>query len=79
MSAQFELHGAAISVALRRVAVVCKQAGIPYERVQVEWSDIKTPEHYALHPFGQVPVYKDKATGQTLYGTHRSHVPSPCI
>lgn len=53
------LRGASESTAVRRVALVCKELGIEYKLAPIPWSDIKKPEHFAIQPFGQVPVLED--------------------
>ncbi|KZW02495.1 glutathione S-transferase [Exidia glandulosa HHB12029] len=53
------LHGARESTCTRRVAAVCKELGVPYEMKLVGWDKIKSPEHIAIQPFGQLPVLED--------------------
>lgn len=55
------LHGTGQSTCTRRVAAVCKELGVEYEIKQVDWANIKTPEHLAIQPFGQVPVMEVRA------------------
>ncbi|KAH7098213.1 glutathione S-transferase [Auriculariales sp. MPI-PUGE-AT-0066] len=67
MPAAIVLHGAGNSTCVRRVAVVCKMLDVEYERKDVAWDAIKTPEHLKIHPFGQVPIAIDSEDGFTLY------------
>ena len=60
------IHGAAMSSCTRRVVLVCKELGVPYQLKTVEFSKFKAPEHLALQPFGQVPVLEED--GFFLYG-----------
>jgi len=55
------LYGFATSTCTRRVAVVCKELGIPYEFVAVNRAadEHKTPAYLERQPFGQVPVIDD--------------------
>lgn len=52
-----KLHGYAISVATRRVAVVLKELELPYELIPVDVNkgEHKSPEYKKIQPFGQVP------------------------
>ena len=51
-------HGAA--TCMRRVATVCNELGVTYTIKDVEFGPaLKTEEHLAIHPFGQMPVLQD--------------------
>ncbi|CAI2163763.1 7469_t:CDS:2 [Funneliformis geosporum] len=41
------------------VLMTLEELGVPYEFVEVDWTEIKSPEFLAKHPFGQVPVLID--------------------
>ncbi|KAF8516155.1 glutathione S-transferase-like protein [Hysterangium stoloniferum] len=55
------LYGFSLSTCTRRVAVVCKELGIPYEFVAVNLAvgEHKTPAYLEKQPFGQVPAIDD--------------------
>ena len=48
-----------------RVRWALEEAGLPYEEKLLEFGDQNTPEHRAVQPFGQVPVYEED--GLTLF------------
>jgi glutathione S-transferase len=48
-----------------RVRWALEEAGLPYEEKLLDWGDQNTPEHRAVQPFGQVPVYEED--GLTLF------------
>ncbi|KIJ32241.1 hypothetical protein M422DRAFT_783510 [Sphaerobolus stellatus SS14] len=61
------LVGHPLSTCTRRVALVAKEVGIPYEIVPVDFAkgEHKSPEFLAKQPFGQVPYIDDD--GFTLF------------
>ncbi len=42
-----------------RVRWALEEVGQPYEVRLLSFSDMKQPEHRALHPFGQIPTYEE--------------------
>ncbi|MEO7755635.1 MAG: glutathione S-transferase, partial [Dokdonella sp.] len=42
-----------------RVRWALEEAGLPYEEKLLSSGDQNTPEHRAMQPFGQVPVYEE--------------------
>ena len=48
-----------------RVRWALEEAGLPYEEKLLDFGDQNTPEHRAVQPFGQVPVYEED--GLTLF------------
>ena len=48
-----------------RVRWALEEAGLPYEEKLLDWGDQNKPEHRAVQPFGQVPVYEED--GLTLF------------
>ena len=48
-----------------RVRWALEEAGLPYEEKLLDWGDQNKPEHRAVQPFGQVPVYEEG--GLTLF------------
>jgi glutathione S-transferase len=48
-----------------RVRWALEEAGLPYKEKLLDWGDQNTPEHRAVQPFGQVPVYEED--GLTLF------------
>jgi glutathione S-transferase len=42
-----------------RVRWALEEVGQPYEVRLVSFSEMKEPEHLALHPFGQIPTYEE--------------------
>ena len=48
-----------------RVRWALQEAGLPYEEKLLNSGDQNTPEHRAVQPFGQVPVYEED--GLTLF------------
>ncbi|MGH8079632.1 MAG: glutathione S-transferase family protein, partial [Lysobacter sp.] len=42
-----------------RIRWTFEELGQPYEVRALSFSDMKQPEHLALHPFGQIPTYED--------------------
>ena len=42
-----------------RVRWALEEAGLPYEEKLLAWGDQSAPEHRAVQPFGQVPVYEE--------------------
>src|ERR1700688_1912992 len=48
-----------------RVRWALEEAGLPYEENLLTFGDQNTPEHRAVQPFGQVPVYEED--GLTLF------------
>ena len=42
-----------------RVRWALEEAGQPYDMRFVPMADLKKPEHFALHPFGKIPVYQE--------------------
>ncbi|MGO1068210.1 glutathione S-transferase family protein [Lysobacter sp. CA199] len=42
-----------------RVRWTLEELGQAYEVRQLSFSDMKQPEHLALHPFGQIPTYEE--------------------
>jgi glutathione S-transferase len=48
-----------------RVRWALQEAGLPYEEKLLNFGDQNTPEHRAVQPFGQVPVYEEG--GLTLF------------
>lgn len=42
-----------------RVRWALAELGQPYAMRLLDFAGIKTPEHVALHPFGQIPTYQD--------------------
>ena len=48
-----------------RVRWALEEAGLPYEEKLLTFGDQNTPEHRAVQPFGQVPVYEED--GLTLF------------
>ncbi|KAH7106510.1 glutathione S-transferase [Auriculariales sp. MPI-PUGE-AT-0066] len=63
MAAPVVIIGNGASTCTRRVAAVCKFVGVEYKLNVVEfadWASLKSPEHIALQPFGQVPVLTEE-------------------
>lgn len=56
-----KLHGLSASIATRRVAVVAKELGVPYELVDVNVfkGEHKSEDFIKKHPFGRIPVAYD--------------------
>ncbi|KDQ60136.1 hypothetical protein JAAARDRAFT_174156 [Jaapia argillacea MUCL 33604] len=56
-----KLIGSPVSPCTRRVSVVCKELGIPYELVTVDFSkgEHKSPAFLEKQPFGQIPYIDD--------------------
>jgi glutathione S-transferase len=52
-----KLYGSPLSTCTRRVAVVAKLAGVPFEMVPVDMrkGEHKSPSFLEKQPFGQVP------------------------
>ena len=52
-----KLVGSPFSTCTRRVAVVAKEAGVPFELVPIDFTkgEHKTPAFLEKQPFGQVP------------------------
>jgi glutathione S-transferase len=48
-----------------RVRWALEEAGLPYEEKLLDWGAQNKPEHRAVQPFGQVPVYEED--GLTLF------------
>lgn len=48
-----------------RVRWALEEAGLPYKEKLLDWGAQNTPEHRAVQPFGQVPVYEED--GLTLF------------
>ncbi len=48
-----------------RVRWALEEAGLPYEEKLLDFGDQNKPEHRAVQPFGQVPVYEED--GLTLF------------
>ena len=48
-----------------RVRWALEEAGLPYKEKLLNFGDQNTPEHRAVQPFGQVPVYEED--GLTLF------------
>ncbi|HEY0802645.1 MAG TPA: glutathione S-transferase family protein, partial [Steroidobacteraceae bacterium] len=48
-----------------RVRWALEEAGLPYKEKLLDWGDQNRPEHRAVQPFGQVPVYEED--GLTLF------------
>jgi glutathione S-transferase len=48
-----------------RVRWALEEAGLPYKEKLLDFGDQNTPEHRAVQPFGQVPVYEED--GLTLF------------
>jgi glutathione S-transferase len=48
-----------------RVRWALEEAGLPYQEKLLDWGAQNTPEHRAVQPFGQVPVYEED--GLTLF------------
>ncbi|KAH7922081.1 glutathione S-transferase [Leucogyrophana mollusca] len=71
-----KIYGLSLSTCTRRVAVVCKEKGIPYELISVDLTkgDQKAPSFTTHQPFGQVPyidddgfiLYESRAIGRYL-------------
>ncbi len=59
-----KLYGFEISGHSHRVQLMLSLLDLPYELVPVNLKDgeHKTPDHHAIHPFGQVPVMNDNGT-----------------
>jgi len=58
----FTIHGSSLSTCTRRVAVVAKELGVPYELKSVNFAaaEHKSDEYLKeKHPFGRVPVAYD--------------------
>lgn len=51
--AQLTLYGFPPSTYTRTARLVCEEAGAPY---RLEPLEFKQPSHFALHPFGRMPV-----------------------
>ncbi|KAI0260441.1 glutathione S-transferase [Gloeopeniophorella convolvens] len=74
----FKLHGVSLSTCTRRVALVAKERGVPYELVPVSFQagEHKAAPHVAHQPFGQVPyieedgfeLFESRAIGRYLAG-----------
>ncbi|CAK5271328.1 unnamed protein product [Mycena citricolor] len=62
-----KLYGFPFSSCTRRVAVVCKEIGVPFEPISVNIAkgEQKSAEHLARQPFGVVPAIDDD--GFTLF------------
>lgn len=59
MSEQVHIYGPQFSNFVRSVQLCCEEKGIDYtvgSRIAGERVDFKGPGHFALHPFGKVPV-----------------------
>ncbi|KAI0048500.1 glutathione S-transferase [Auriscalpium vulgare] len=63
-----KLFGNLISTNTQRVAVVAREAGVPYELVEVNFlqAENKTPEFVKHNPFGLIPYIRDE-DGFELY------------
>ncbi|KAI0048491.1 glutathione S-transferase [Auriscalpium vulgare] len=63
-----KLYGGSMSTCTRRVAVVAREAGVPYELVVVDHRNKqhKTPEYLKHQPFGLIPYIQDE-DGFELY------------
>ncbi|KDQ49759.1 hypothetical protein JAAARDRAFT_142952 [Jaapia argillacea MUCL 33604] len=56
-----KIIGSPISTCTRRVAAVCKELGVPYELVTIDFAngDHKSPAFLEKQPFGQAPYIDD--------------------
>lgn len=50
-----------------KVAILLKELGIPYETVDIPFSDVKKPEYLAVNPNGRLPAIYDPNTDLTLW------------
>lgn len=42
-----------------RVRWALEEVGQPYEVRLLSFGEMKTPDHLAIHPFGQIPTYEE--------------------
>lgn len=49
------VYGGALSNFVRAVLLTLEEKGVPYANERIE---LHTPEHYALNPFGKVPILR---------------------
>ncbi|KAK9455949.1 putative glutathione S-transferase Ure2-like protein [Dipodascopsis uninucleata] len=50
-----------------KVAIILKELGVPYEVVDIAYSDVKMPEYLAINPNGRLPSIQDPNTDITLW------------
>lgn len=50
-----------------KVLMVLEELGLPYEIVDVPFSDVKGPAYIAVNPNGRLPAIQDPNTGLTLW------------
>jgi len=80
-----KLYGHPLSTCTRRVALVCKEKGIPYELhvVDLAKGEQKNPTYTKIQPFGQVPyidddgfiLFESRAIGRYLAKKYASQGP----
>jgi glutathione S-transferase len=61
------VHGIPGSPFLRSVEIALKEKGAHYRLQVMSPTDVKTPAHLELHPFGRIPIFEDN--GFRLYET----------
>jgi glutathione S-transferase len=47
--------------------MICEELGIPYEVVDMDFSDLKKPDFLAINPNGRMPAIQDPNTSLTLW------------
>jgi len=67
-----KLYGAALSTCTRRVALIAKEKGVPYELISIDLikAEHKSPAFRENQPFGQVPY---------IVRAHLSFFPIDCL
>ena len=52
------IYGAPLSAHVRTVRMTAIEKGVPHTLEMSGFEDIKTPEHFAVHPFGRIPAMR---------------------
>lgn len=52
------VHGIPGSPFLRTVEILLKEKDVPYQLRAMSPAEMKTPEHFGLHPFGRIPIFE---------------------